>query len=154
MSTAQPAETSKRNFMMSTEIFEQPNIDIYAQMIFVVMRSYTGDAPVPTLDELARYGRMTDKQAVKALQDLVNHRILTHKLFRQIIGDFADDRLSWAAKGILAFCKDHRMAGLRDIMNLASQSGDNEHTIRKALRELRDLGYLEDYPELKKTAAN
>ena len=151
MTVAQPTE-SKRNFMMSTEIFEHPGLDIYAQMTFIVMKSYTAEAGIPSLEELAQYGRMSVKQTVKALQDLVNLRVLTQKVFRQIVGDFADDRLSWAAKGILAFCKDHQAATLKEISTLASQSGDNEHTIRKALRELRDLGYLEEYPELKKTA--
>lgn len=151
MTVAQTAE-NKRNFMLSTEIFEHPGLDIYAQMTYIVMKSYTGETGFPTLDELSRYGRMTVKQTVKALQTLVTLRILTHKVFRQIVGDFADDRLSWAAKGILAFCKDEQAVTLKDIINLASQSGDNEQIIRRALRELRDLGYLDEYPELKRSA--
>lgn len=152
MTVTQPTE-SKRNFMLSADIFERPGLDIYAQMAFIVMKSYTAESGIPTLDVLAQSGRMSVKQAVKALQDLVDLHVLPHRVFRQIVGDFADDRLSWAAKGILAFCKDHRNVTLNDIENLASQSADNEQTIRKALRELRDLGYLEEYPELKKTAS-
>jgi hypothetical protein len=150
--TSQPAAENPRNFMLSTEIFEHPNLDIYAQMVCIVLRAYSAESNLPTLKDLARQGRMNPKQATRALQSLVELKILPHKLFRQIIGDFADDRLSWAAKGILAYCKDHPQIGMKELLELSSQSGDDEQSIRKALRELKRYGYLEEFTELRQYA--
>lgn len=93
---------------------------------------------------------MTEKQTIKAMQMLVDEQLIPHKLFRQLIGEFQDDRLSWAAKGLLTYCKENPEIGLTDLLLLSDQSGEDEETIRKALRELDRNGYLEPFPELSK----
>jgi hypothetical protein len=138
----------ERMVAVSAEIFEHPRLDIYTQMVCIVLHLYKNT--LPTLEEIARLGRMTTKQATGALQSLVDLRIIPHKIFRQIIGEFADDRLSWTAKGLLAYCKDHPQVRFQDLVELSSKSGEDEHHIRKAIRELDQYGYLEEFPELKK----
>ncbi|HTG71915.1 MAG TPA: hypothetical protein VL921_21860, partial [Candidatus Udaeobacter sp.] len=65
---------------------------------------------------------------------------------------FQDDRLSWAAKGLLTYCKEHRDITLSELLMLSDQSGEDEQSIRRALRELERNGYLEEFPELIKLA--
>ncbi|WP_029423213.1 hypothetical protein [Alicyclobacillus macrosporangiidus] len=137
-------------FMVSTEIFQHPGLDIYTQMVCIVLQSYKNESALPTLGDIARLGRMTTKQATGALQALVDLRILPHKIFRQIIGEFEDDRLSWTAKGLLAYCKTHPHVRLQDLVELSSKSGEDEHHIRNAIKELDRYGYLDDLPELKR----
>lgn len=141
-----------RNFTVSTEIFFKPNLDIYSQMIYIVLSSSTADSASLTINEVASKGRMTTKQAIKAMQALVDEHLIPHKLFRKMIGEFQDDRLSWAAKGLLTYCKEHRNITIAELLQLSDQSGENEQSIRKALVELDRNGYLEDYPELSKIA--
>jgi hypothetical protein len=97
-----------RNFTVSTEIFYKPSLDIYSQMIYIVLSSSTADSTSLTIDEVAKKGRMTTKYAIKAMQALVDEQLIPHKLFRKMIGEFQDDRLSWAAKGLLTYCKEHK----------------------------------------------
>lgn len=149
MPTATTTEI-EHTFTVSREIFEHPNLDIYTQMVCIVLRCYTSEATLPTLSEIARQGRMTSKQATTALQSLVETKILPHKIFRQIVGEFADDRLSWSAKGMLAYCKKNSQISLHELVELSSQSGDDEHSVRKCIRELHHYGYLEEFPELLK----
>lgn len=151
MSNGQATE-NVRSFTLPYEIFSKPHLDIYAQMAYIVLRSYTAESALPTLQELAQYGRMTIKQTTKALQTLVELKIVSHKLFRQLIGDFADDRLSWAAKGLLSFFKDHPQIRLGELIELSNQSGEDEQSVRRALKELKRCGYLDEYPELSKIA--
>jgi len=138
-----------RNFTVSTEIFFKPNLDIYAQMTYIVLSSSTSDASSLTIDEIAKKGRMTTKQAVKSMQALIQEKLIPHKLFRKMIGEFQDDRLSWAAKGLLTYCKEHRNITLSELLNLSDQSGEDENSIRKALAELELHGYFEELPELR-----
>lgn len=137
-----------RNFTVSTEIFYKPELDIYSQMIYIVLSSRTSEASTLTLSEVSRKGRMPVKQAIKAMQTLVDQQLIPHKLFRQMIGEFQDDRLSWAAKGLLTYCKQHRDITLQELLALSDQSGEDEQSIRKALAELARNGYLDEYPEL------
>lgn len=141
-----------RNFTVSTEIFFKPDLDIYSQMIYIVLSSRTSEASTLTLSEISRKGRMTVKQAIKAMQTLVDQQLIPHKLFRQMIGEFQDDRLSWAAKGLLTYCKQHREISLQELLALSDQSGEDEQSIRKALLELALTGYLDEFPELRKIA--
>ncbi|HUC91169.1 MAG TPA: hypothetical protein VMS09_03960 [Paenibacillus sp.] len=141
-----------RNFTVSTDIFNQPDLDIYAQMIYIVLSSSTSESSMPTLSGIAVKGRMTPKQAVKAMQSLVNLKLIPHKLFRQMIGEFQDDRLSWAAKGLLTYCRKQPTITIAELLELCDQSGEDEQSIRRALVELRDAGYLEEYPEISKLA--
>src|SRR5579875_173348 len=136
-----------RNFTLSTEIFETPNLDIYAQMACIVLHSYSSESAPPSLSEIARQGRMNTKQATKALQALVDLNILPHKVYREIIGEFADDRLSWAAKGLLVFCRKSPNTTFDELIELSSQSGEDQRSIRRALDELRRYGYLDDLPQ-------
>ncbi|MGO4545163.1 hypothetical protein AB4Z29_10215 [Paenibacillus sp. 2TAB23] len=137
-----------RNFTVSTEIFYNPSLDIYSQMIYIVLSSSTADTASLTLDEVAKKGRMTTKLAIKAMQSLVDEQLIPHKLFRKMIGEFQDDRLSWAAKGLLTYCKEHKEITLSELLTLSDQSGEDEQSIRKALMELERNGYLEEFPEL------
>ena len=146
--TTELTPSSVRNFTVSTEIFYNPNLDIYSQMIYIVLSSSTADSASLTIDEVAKKGRMTTKHAIKAMQALVNEQLIPHKLFRKMIGEFQDDRLSWAAKGLLTYCKEHRDITLSELLMLSDQSGEDEQSIRKALRELERNGYLEEFPEL------
>jgi len=139
-----------RNFTVSTDIFYNQSLDIYSQMIYIVLSSSTTDSASLTLDEVAKKGRMTTKLAIKAMQDLVDEQLIPHKLFRKMIGEFQDDRLSWAAKGLLTYCKEHKNITLPELLALSDQSGEDENSIRKALLELERNGYLEEFTELNK----
>ncbi|KRE53596.1 hypothetical protein [Paenibacillus sp. Soil522] len=150
--TTELTPSSIRNFTVSTEIFYNPNLDIYSQMIYIVLSSSTADSTSLTIDEIAKKGRMSTKHAIKAMQALVNEQLIPHKLFRKMIGEFQDDRLSWAAKGLLTYCKEHRDITLSELLMLSDQSGEDEQSIRRALRELERNGYLEEFPELIKLA--
>lgn len=150
--TTELTPSSVRNFTVSTEIFYNPNLDIYSQMIYIVLSSSTADSTSLTIDEVAKKGRMSTKHAIKAMQALVNEQLIPHKLFRKMIGEFQDDRLSWAAKGLLTYCKEHRDITLSELLMLSDQSGEDEQSIRRALRELERNGYLEEFPELIKLA--
>ncbi len=149
MSNVKPVETA-RNFMLSSDVFEHPNLDIYAQMVCIVLQYNSSESTIPTLEKISRQGRMNAKQATRALQSLVDLKILSHKMFRQIVGEFTDDRLSWSAKGLYAYCKDRPHVRLNELLELSSQSGEGEQSVRKALRELSRHGYLDELPELKK----
>lgn len=135
-----------RNFALSDDIFRQPGLDLCSQMVYIILKSFGSESNFPELSEIAILGRMTDKQAMKALQDLVELKILPHKLFRRMVGDFQDDRLSWAAKGLLLFCKENPHIHLHELLELTSQSGEDEHSIRNSLKELSQYGYLDEYP--------
>ncbi|GIP19405.1 hypothetical protein J40TS1_50470 [Paenibacillus montaniterrae] len=148
--TTEITPSDLRNFTVSTEIFFKPNLDIYAQMTYIVLSSSTSDAASLTIDEVAKKGRMTTKQAVKSMQTLIQEKLIPHKLFRKMIGEFQDDRLSWAAKGLLTYCKEHRNITLSELLNLSDQSSEDENSIRKALAELEMYGYFEELPELRK----
>lgn len=140
---SQPSATTQQ-FSVPLEIFNLPNLDIYAQMACIVLRLYSNESMIPSLSEVAEKGRMSAKQAAKALQSLVELRILSHKVFREIVGDFGDDRLSWAAKGLLAFLKNNANASLDELVDLAGQSKDDRRAVLVALNELKRFGYLED----------
>lgn len=140
------AKDAARHFNLSDEVFHHPGMDIYTQMTFIVLKCYSSESNMPGLSDIAKLGRMSLKQATKALQQLVELRIVSHKIFRRMVGDFQDDRLSWAAKGLLTFCKENPNINLDDLVELSSESGEDEHSIRKALKELYEYGYLEEYP--------
>ncbi|MDQ8738196.1 hypothetical protein [Paenibacillus sp. LHD-38] len=148
--TTDIAPGNVRNFTVSTEIFYNPNLDIYSQMIYIVLSSSTADSASLTIDEVAKKGRMSTKLAIKAMQALVNEQLIPHKVFRKMIGEFQDDRLSWAAKGLLTYCKEHKDITLAGLLALSDQSGEDEQSIRKALMELERNGYLEEFPDLSK----
>ncbi|OAS16702.1 hypothetical protein [Paenibacillus oryzisoli] len=136
-----------RSFALSDDIFRQPGLDLHSQMVYIILKSFGSESNFPALSEIAILARMTDKQTMKALQDLVDLRILPHKLFRRMVGDFQDDRLSWAAKGLLIFCKENPHIHLHDLLELTSQSGEDELSIRNSLQELSQHGYLDEYPQ-------
>ncbi|WP_141503543.1 hypothetical protein [Paenibacillus luteus] len=150
--TTELTPSNVRNFTVSTEIFYNPSLDIYSQMIYIVLSSSTVDSASLTIDEVAKKGRMTTKNAIKAMQALVDEQLIPHKLFRKMIGEFQDDRLSWAAKGLLTYCKENRGITLEELLALSDQSGEDEQSIRKAIMELEKNGYLEEFPELSKLA--
>ncbi|TVY10744.1 hypothetical protein [Paenibacillus cremeus] len=151
MSYGQPHEGA-RNFTLSDDIFRQPGVDIFSQMVYIVLKGFASEAHLPDISVISKLGRMSDKQTMKALQNLVELKILSHKLFRRLVGDFQDDRLSWAAKGLLLFCKEHPQVELEHLVELAGQSGEDEESIRRSLQELYLYGYLDDYPEWQQIA--
>ncbi|SDO54375.1 hypothetical protein SAMN04487897_11677 [Paenibacillus sp. yr247] len=146
------ANEGTRSFSISDDIFRQPGLDIFSQMVYIILKGFASESNFPELSVISKLGRMNDKQTMKALQSLVELKILPHKLFRRMVGDFQDDRLSWAAKGLLIFCKENPHINLHDLLELASESGEDEHSIRKALKELSQYGYLEEYPEWRQIA--
>ncbi|MEK4248066.1 hypothetical protein [Paenibacillus sp. FSL W7-1287] len=148
--TTETSPNELRNFTVSTEIFFKPNLDIYAQMTYIVLSSSTSDAASLTIEEIAKKGRMSAKQAVKSMQALIEEKLIPHKLFRKMIGEFQDDRLSWAAKGLLTYCKENPSITIAELLDLSDQSGEDENSIRKALLELERHGYFEELPELRK----
>lgn len=150
--TGVTVDENKRNFTLSTDIFHQPNLDIYSQMVYIILASYLAESSLPKVADIAKLGRMEVKQATKALQSLVEHKLLPHKVFRQMVGEFADDRLSWAARGLLTYFKQNPQIRINELLELSNGSGEDEHSIRKALRDLKRYGYLEDFPELSRMA--
>lgn len=149
MSNGQATE-SARHFTISDDIFRQPGLDIYSQMTCIILKGFSSESGLPELSEIAKLGRMNVKQVTKSLQSLVELKILPHKLFVRMVGSFQDDRLSWASKGLLLYCKEHPQVKLHDLVELTSESGEDELSIRNALRELNQHGYLEEYPEWRK----
>lgn len=143
----EPVNQNTREFAMSDDIFLQPGLDIYTQMVYIILKNFSTESNIPELSDISKLGRMNVKETMKALQSLVDLKLLSHKVFRRMVGDFRDDRLSWAAKGLLAFCKENPRINFQDLLELASESGEDEHSIRKALNELSQYGYLEQYPE-------
>jgi hypothetical protein len=132
---------------ISEDIFHHPGLDIYSQMVYIVLRGQlTTEADAPEVSDVSKLGRMSEKQVIKALQKLVEVKILPNKLYRRMVGEFRDDRLSWAAKGLLHYCKVHPTINMETLLELAGESGEDEHNVRKALRELSQYGYLEEYP--------
>src|SRR5690348_6612697 len=94
MATESPTGAAPRSFTVTSEIFTNPHLDIYSQMIYIVLSSSATDSMSLTLSEMARKGRMTVKQVIKAMQDLADHKLISHKMFKHLIGEFNDDRLS------------------------------------------------------------
>ncbi|MFC5450593.1 hypothetical protein [Paenibacillus aestuarii] len=151
MSSEQVNE-STRGYTHYEEIFRQPDLDIYTQMAYIVLKSTTSETHIPELKNISKLGRMSDKQMIKALQNLVELKILSNKFYRRMVGDFMDDRLSWAAKGLFLFCKDNPNIDLEELLEMACESGEDHQSIRKSLKELSDCGYLEEYPAWKRLA--
>lgn len=141
-----------RPFSLSTDVFTHPGMDIYTQMAYIILKSFSSESSIPELSDIAKLGRMNQKQATRALQRLVELKIVSHKLFQRMVGYYQDDRLSWAAKGLLTFCNEQPHASLTDLLELSSESGEDEQSIRRALLELAQCGYLEEYPEWRQIA--
>jgi hypothetical protein len=154
MSSPQPATTVVNTVQVRKDIFDIPNLDIYTQMTYIVLSMYTSSnsQSLPTVNELARKGRMNNKQVTHSLQTLVELKMLSHKIFREIIGDFGDDRLSWAAKGLLAYYKNNPNVELNQLYELSGQSKDDEQSIRAAIQELKRFGYIDEHASISKAA--
>jgi len=54
-----------------------------------------------------------------------------------------DDRLSWKAKGILAYLCGKPNGWKMRVSDIANHGTEGKHAIRAALNELRDAGYAE-----------
>lgn len=141
-------QRSQSGKITTEDILTVPGLDIYQQMTCIILNiSSDKGAHLYTVSEIADLGRMTKKEATNSLQALVEKKILSHKAFREIIGDFGDDRLSWTAKGILAFMKKNPRITFEELVGLSGQSFDDEHVVRTALEDLRRLGYLDELAE-------
>ncbi|MBO7746836.1 hypothetical protein I8J29_21705 [Paenibacillus sp. MWE-103] len=141
-----------RSYTLSEEVFHQAGLDIHSQMVYIILKCFATESHFPNVAEIAKLGRMDEKQTVKALQRLVELKILPLKLFRRMVGVFQDDRLSWSAKGLLLFCKEHPRVELHSLLEMASQSGEDEENIRRSLQELSLYGYLDEFPEWRQIA--
>ncbi|CAG7653313.1 hypothetical protein ACFQI7_30625 [Paenibacillus allorhizosphaerae] len=127
------------------DFFKIPDLDIYQQMICIVLSTLTSEkSGMISVADIAAYGRMTSRQATSALQGLVDKKIVTHKAFREIVGDFGDDRLSWTAKGLLVYLKRYPHVTMEELAELSGQSGDDEQAVREALNDLKLFGYLDE----------
>ncbi|SEO94135.1 hypothetical protein [Paenibacillus sp. OV219] len=144
------AATAARSFTVSTEVFTNPHLDIYSQMIYIVLSSSAADSMSLSLSDMASKGRMSVKQVIKATRDLSDHKLISHKMFKHLVGEFNDDRLSWAAKGLLTYFKANPNTSLEELIALSDQSSQDENSVILALQELKHSGYLDDYPELKR----
>lgn len=131
-----------RQFTVS-EILTVPGLNIYEQMVCIVLSTYIQEtsSTIPDVSELASLGRMTFKETLHALQGLVERKVLPHKIYREIVGDFRDTRLSWTAKGLLIFLEKQPRVRLEELLEL---SNDDQSAIMQALRDLQSLGYLEE----------
>jgi hypothetical protein len=126
-----------------SEIFKVPNLDVYEQMVCLVLNNFINNGTYqPTVAEVANKGRMSSKEATQALQNLVEKKIIPLKVFREILGDYGDSRLSWAAKGLLLYLKQHEGNTLSDLLEITMEDTDN---ILMELKELQRLGYLDDH---------
>ncbi|GCL70213.1 hypothetical protein [Paenibacillus naphthalenovorans] len=144
MTTLQQAHPP-RHFSIQ-EILKVPGLDIYQQMVCVVLSTYVNMAAsgIPSVEEIAAQGRMSTKEATTALQQLAEQKVLPHKVFRDIVGDFGDNRLSWAAKGLLLYLQDHPRATLQELMDI---SANDKEAIRQELENLRRYGYIDEENE-------
>ncbi|CAG7644475.1 hypothetical protein PAESOLCIP111_04714 [Paenibacillus solanacearum] len=128
------------------DFFKIPDLDIYEQMVCIVLSTVTGEkSGIVSVADIAAYGRMSGRQAIGALQGLVEKKVLTSKAFREIVGDFGDDRLSWTAKGLLVYLKRHPRVTMEELAELSGQSGDEEQALLDALRALKQFGYLDEW---------
>ncbi|REE94565.1 hypothetical protein A8990_101361 [Paenibacillus taihuensis] len=152
MATESTTGAAPRSFTVSSEIFTNPHLDIYSQMIYIVLSSSAADSMSLTLTDMSRKGRMTVKQVIKAMQDLADHKLISHKMFKHLIGEFNDDRLSWSAKGLLTYCKANPNVSLDELLAKSDQSSEDEQSVKRALQELKQSGYLDDFPDLKRIA--
>lgn len=142
-----------RQFTVSTEIFEVPDLTIYEQMVCIVLRAYSNSSVLPTVVDIAEHGRMSVKQASDALKYLVDKKILPHRVFKEIVGEFGDDRLSWTAKGLLLYLSNNPRAKFIDLLELVEQSNDDDDRVRIGLQELKQYGYLDEISDLAREIA-
>ncbi|NOU92585.1 hypothetical protein GC093_04990 [Paenibacillus sp. LMG 31456] len=126
-----------------SEILKVPGLDVYEQMVCFVLNNLINDGnSLPTVAEVASKGRMSSKEATQAMQNLVEKKIIPLRVFREMVGNYGDSRLSWAAKGLLLYLKQHEGNTLSDLLEVSKDDTDN---ILIELKELHRLGYLEDH---------
>ncbi|UUZ84076.1 hypothetical protein LJK88_10140 [Paenibacillus sp. P26] len=130
------AQTGHSRQLSVAEILKVPDLNIYEQMICIVLSTYITEPPSapPSVSVLAGQGRMSFNEANEALQSLVERKILPHRIFREIVGDFGDNRLSWAAKGPLVFLQNHPRLSLDEPLQF---SKDDSHTVLSGLQDLK-----------------
>ncbi|PZE20513.1 hypothetical protein [Paenibacillus xerothermodurans] len=140
MPSLTPAAHSQ-SFTIS-EIFKVPELDIYQQMVCFVLNNViqAGSPTPPTVTEVAAKGRMSVQDATTALQSLSEKKLIPFKVFRDIVGDYGDRRLSWAAKGLLLYLNSHPGATVDEMVELSNNDRD---ALQAELKELQKLGYLE-----------
>ncbi|MFE5318067.1 hypothetical protein ACFQ88_05060 [Paenibacillus sp. NPDC056579] len=127
-----------------SEIFKVPELNVYEQMVCIVLSSMLqSGASHPTVADIAGIGRMSSKQTSEALQSLVEKRVIPLRVFRDILGDYGDSRLSWAAKGMLVYLKQHEGNTLSDLYEVSNDDADH---IMMELKELQRFGYLDEHP--------
>ncbi|MDB5083710.1 MAG: hypothetical protein JWN30_596 [Bacilli bacterium] len=149
LSQSQHPTAAKRMIAFPADLFEFPDLTLQEQMVSIILSGTANDQSPPKIAEISRRGRMSSKHVMTALQGIAEKKILPHKVFRTIVGEFGDDRLSWAAKGMLTYLKNNSGVKMQDLIELAEKSSDDERMIRNVLDELRNYGYLEDVMEEK-----
>lgn len=138
--TTLPQANPTRHFSIQ-EILKVPDLDIYQQMVCMILSTYvsTAASSIPSVEEISAHGRMSFKEATTALQQLAEQKVLPHKVFRNIVGDFGDNRLSWAAKGLLLYLQEHPRATLNELLDMSMNDKD---VICQELEYLRRYGYI------------
>ncbi len=69
----------ERVFVAPVGIFNVPNLTMHEQMTYFVLRSYyseKGKVDVPSYELIAKKGRMTSKQAIKAVEGLMQKGLI------------------------------------------------------------------------------
>lgn len=143
--TTDTVTTSKRTISVNVELFDVPGLNTYELMVGILLSAFTNPSAVPSVNEIAGLGRMTVKQTTTSLQGLLDKGILPSKVFRRILGEYGDPRLSWAAKGLLSYMKNNPELQISD---LSDQSLDDEALIRRELEQLKKYGYFEEAEEI------
>lgn len=143
--TSLPQANPTRHFSIQ-EILKVPDLDIYQQMVCMVLSTYinTAASGIPSIADIAVQGRMSIKETTTALQQLAEQKVLPHKVFRDIVGDFGDNRLSWAAKGLLLYIQEHPHATLQELLDM---SMNDKEVICQELEHLRRYGYFSEENE-------
>lgn len=84
-----------------------------------------------------------DKSIVRVVKNKDNPYVMLNKSLLD------DDRLSWKAKGILAYLLSKPDDWTIIIEHLIKQSTDGEKSLRAGLNELKEFNYLQRYPVYK-----
>jgi hypothetical protein len=70
-------------FVVPVELMDFPDLDIYEQMLYMVLRSYCSprnNSAFPKYATLARLGRMSERKAIDAVKGLIEKRLIKKEI--------------------------------------------------------------------------
>jgi hypothetical protein len=70
-------------FVVPVELMDFPDLDIYEQMLYMVLRSYCSarnNSAFPKYATLARLGRMSERKAIDAIKGLIEKRLIKKEI--------------------------------------------------------------------------